>query len=206
MGRRPLPDKMKARRGKVSARAAKAAPAPAAPVAEVAASHGTSIEPPAVMLGLPEKQREAALTIWRELGPELERTSRLQPIHRQAFAMFCIYVAEWWEACADLAANGRSQHVGTVAGGSMERDRPVVRWRAEAFGNVMEASKQFGLTPREEYALFKDQSLVGRDNPGLFGRSSPAPANDADETISPPARSTVGSMASLKSAPPAGRA
>jgi P27 family predicted phage terminase small subunit len=202
MGRRRLPEQSKAvkaspaKRKSRTAKAAEAREAAAAAIAE--APFGTSIEPPA-MLRAPAFAK--ALDVWRELGPQLEQTNRLQPIHRQAFAMFCIYIGEWWAACEDLAENGRAQSVKTVAGGMMERDRPAVRWRAEAFAAAQEAAKQFGLTPREEYALFKDQAVVARENPSLFGAApAPAPANDQ----APPAGS-IGGLSRLKSAPPGAR-
>lgn len=186
---------VKTRKSKIQRQAEERAAA-AAVIAELPV--GTALAPPE-QLRAPHYAK--ALEVWNDLGPELERTNRLQPIHRQAFAMFCIYIAEWWAACEDLATGGRSQSVPTVSGGVMERDRPAVRWRAEAFANAMEAAKQFGLTPREEYALFKDQSVVARENPSLFGRPAPAPANDeAAAAAKPP--SSVGAMAGLKSAGP----
>lgn len=203
MGRRRIPDQQKAVKAAPSVRKSRKAKADAARVAAAAAIAeiplGTKVEPP---VQLRAKHHEKALDVWRELGPELERTNRLQPVHRQAFAMFCIYMGEWWTACDDLATNGRSQSVPTVSGGVMERDRPAVRWRAEAFAAAQEAAKQFGLTPREEYSLFKDQSIVARENPSLFGdRAAPGPANDAAEPSG-----SIGGLAQLKSAAPPGAA
>lgn len=199
MGRRKLPEEQRATHGSVKTRKSRvqrqteAREAAAAVIAELPV--GTALAPPDA---LREPHYAKALGVWNELGPDLERTNRLQPIHRQAFAMFCIYIAEWWQASEDLATGGRSQSVKTVSGSMMERDRPAVRWRAEAFSNAMEAAKQFGLTPREEYALFKDQTVVARENPSLFGRSAPV-AND--EPSRAPA-TTIGAMATMKSAGP----
>ncbi len=199
MPRRQLPPEMKAAHGSVATRKSKvqkradARELAAAAIAELPV--GTKVEPPA-MLRAPAFAK--ALDVWNDLGPELERTNRLQPIHRRAFAMFCIYIGEWETACEDLAKNGRSQSVPTVSGGVMERDRPAVRWRAEAFAAAQEAAKQFGLTPREEYALFKDQTVVARENPSLFG----APASREPVSPAAPVASTVGALARLKSAGP----
>lgn len=201
MGRRKLPEEQRAAHGTVRTRKTKAqrqAEERAAAAEAIAAQPiGTTLAPPEILRG---QHYAKALDVWNELGPELERTNRLQPIHRQAFAMFCIYIAEWWQASDDLATGGRSQSVPTVSGGVMERDRPAVRWRAEAFANAMEAAKQFGLTPREEYALFKDQTVVARENPSLFGRSAPPPP--ANDEPSRPA-SSIGAMSTMKSAGPA---
>lgn len=197
MGRRPVPPAQKAARGQPAKRISKIQRATAereAAAAELAALPvGTKVEPPERLRGT---HYVGALAVWRELGPELERTNRLQPIHRQAFAMFCIYIAEWWAASDDLATGGRSQKVKTVSGSMMERDRPAVRWRAEAYAAAQDAAKHFGLTPREEYSLFKDQSTVARENPGLFG-NAPAAANDPAETTT-----SIGGMSRMKSAGP----
>lgn len=212
-GRRPDPPALQEakgdpgrRKGKRVAAQAKAAAveiaAPAAP-AEPGKTWATTVEPPAILFG--DKYVEA-LAIWNELGPDLERTNRLAPLHRQAFGMFCIYIAEFWQATRDLADKGRSQNVKTVAGGSMERDRPAVRWRAEAFSNAMEAAKQFGLTPREEFSIFKDQSVVRRESPSLFGAAAaPGAANDEASAAPIAAAKTAGLMSRLSSAPPAAR-
>lgn len=202
MGRRPDSPAMQKAKGnpgrRISRQQREAAERNAAAAELAAQPVGTSVEPPERLRG---ENYAGALAVWRELGPELERTNRLQPVHRHAFAMFCIYIAEWWQACDDLAAGGRSQHVKTVAGGSMERDRPAVRWRAEAYSAAMDAAKHFGLTPREEYALFKDQSTVVRENPGLFGRGSAAPDAANDAAPAGPIK-TIGRLSSLKSEPP----
>lgn len=204
MARRADPPEVQAAKGdpgrRKGKRVAQAERRAAAAAALAALPVGTTVEPPAE---LREPRFADALQVWRELGPELERTHRLQPLHRTAFAMFCIYIAEWWQACRDLVDNGRSQSVATVAGGVMERDRPAVRWRAESFANAMEAAKQFGLTPREEYALFKDQSVVKVENPGLFTRtgSADAPANDADPAEGAP--KTLALMGRMRGEPPA---
>lgn len=206
MGRRADPPELQAAKGdpgrRKGARVRRAQDREAAAAALAALPLGTNVEPPEQ---LRSKGYEDALKVWRELGPELERTHRLQPLHVQAFAMFCIYIAEFWQASADLAKNGRTQRVPTVSGGVMERERPAVRWRAEAFSNAMEAAKQFGLTPREEYALFKDQSVVKVENPGLFtrgGSAAEAPANDAAPADAKPA-STLGLMGRMRGEPPA---
>lgn len=156
-----------------------------------------AVEPPAAFQ---EAIYAGALRVWQELGPELEKTHRLQPVHRQLFAMFCVYIAEFWAACDDVAANGHTQKVKTVAGGMMERLRPILRVRELAMSRAQEAAQAFGLTPREEYALFKDQQIVARENPGLFGGRL-TPAETPAET---PASSAlgIGGLAAIKSEPP----
>lgn len=146
-----------------------------------------------------------ALRIWRDYAPELNRTHRLRPLHRLNFAMFCVYMGEWIAATEDIRQKGKWQKVKTVSGGYMERTRPVVAFREIAYRNVLELSKEFGLTPREEYALFRDQADAVAKNPGLFGgqvpRQSNDPASDAEVETASHGR-LVGMLDSFDSPPP----
>jgi hypothetical protein len=85
----------------------------------------------------------------------------------------------------------------------MERRRPQVFDRQQAFSNIMVLSERFGLTPTDMYALFKGQALVAASNPGLFGdeRKGPVP-EPADDEEAPSPTSRVGGMAALRSEPP----
>lgn len=146
---------------------------------------------------------EVALAIWLRLAPELAKTHRLPPETRDNFATYCVYAARWLEAQLDINARGMTQRVKTVAGGHMERDRPVLRHQQQAFDNMMKLSDGFGLTPRDLYGLFKDQAMAAASSPGLFDRQPterPAPAGEpADRS----AAGLIGSGDRLKSKPPA---
>lgn len=166
-----------------------------------------ALAPPAIIADGP--LAAASMAIWRDLAPKLSATHRLQAQHRPVFAMFCVYFAEWVLANEEVAKRGHTQKVKTVAGGFMERMRPAVVVRDRAFNMVMLLSVRFGLTPSDEYSLFKEQALAAAQNPGLFDRSHDKPRDrgDGDESDAPPARppgGIVGSMRSLDSEPPAG--
>lgn len=141
-----------------------------------------------------------ALAVWRELAPGLAKTHRLPAESRMIFVQLCVYMAEWLEAQVDVAENGFTQKVKTVAGGVMERKRPVLDRRERAFDNVQRLSAQFGLTPHDMYALFKDQAGVASTNPGLFGRDDKT-ANPVREDAAP-TKSVVGAASRLRSTPP----
>lgn len=147
-----------------------------------------------------------ALRIWREYAPELRRTHRLRDLHRLHFAMFCVYMGEWIAASDDIRRNGTWQSVRTVSGVDMERTRPIVAFREIAFRNAMDLAKEFGLTPREEYALFRDQADAVGKNPGLFGAEPGRPLpRGGDEEPEPTRRDRlIGSLSDLDSEPPAG--
>lgn len=159
------------------------------------------LAPPAIIDG---DQSAAAIAVWRDLAPRLAKTHRLQAQHRPVFATFCVYFSEWVLANEDIAAKGHTQNVRTVAGGYMERIRPIVAIRDRALDRVLELSKRFGLTPSDEYALFKDQAVAAANNPGLFdARPQAAPAAATPEGTAQQ-QGVIGSMASLDSAPPPG--
>jgi len=168
----------------------------AALLAEIPAS-GDPLAPPAIIA----KGSAAAVVVWRDLAPRLRSTHRLQPHHRPMFALFCVYFAEWVVANEDVNRNGLTQRVKTVAGGMMERTRPMVTIRDRAFDQVMKLSERFGLTPSDEYSLFRDQAVAAAQNPGLFDRDT-TPARREAET-QPEAASVVGSLGAMDSAPPA---
>jgi P27 family predicted phage terminase small subunit len=147
----------------------------------------------------------AAVAVWKDLAPKLARTHRLQAQHRPLFAMFCVYFAEWVLANEDVLENGQIQKVKTVAGGMMERVRPIVQIRDRAFEMVLKLSDRFGLTPSDEYALFKDQAMAAAHNPGLFDRGAQEPRRDAPaESVGAAAGQSglIGSMQGMDSEPP----
>lgn len=160
---------------------------------------GQEVPPPAF---LNEPGFEAALAVWQRLAPELKRTNRLPVDSRESFAIYCTNYAEWLEAQIDINEGGRTQRVKTVAGGVMERDRPSMRHRQQAFENLLKMSERFGLTPRDMYSLFKDQAAAAHNSPGLFGElpSTAKPAEKVPETSAP--AGVIGTAKLHKSAPP----
>jgi phage terminase small subunit len=173
-----------------------------------APAEGDAVAPPAILADGP--LAAAAIAVWRDLAPKLSATHRLQAQHRPVFAMFCVYFAEWVLANEEVARHGHTQRVKTVAGGHMERMRPAVVVRDRAFQMVMGLSVRFGLTPSDEYSLFKEQALAAAQNPGLFdghlGKPRDRGAEDDDSSPMPQSQSggLIGSMRSLDSEPPAG--
>lgn len=208
MGRRPDPPGLQAAKGNPGKRQSKvksrAAEAERIAVLLSSASTGDVLSPPI----LSDKMFAPALAVWRDLAPVLAKTHRLPKESHLIFVQLCVYMAEWLSAEVDIAENGYTQAVATVAGGVMERKRPVVDRREKAFENVMRLSGHFGLTPHDMYSMFKDQAQVAQTNPGLFDQggsraTSGSIAAQTEEPDAPAARSTVvGSAGRLRSAPP----
>lgn len=190
------------RKGAVAARIAEAERV--AQLLAAAPSDGDDVLAPPAMLNDP--LAAAALKVWQDYAPELRRTQRLGKIHRLSFAMFCVYMGEWIAACEDIRQNGYSQKVKAVAGGVMERMRPVVAWREMAYKNATDLGGLFGLTPREEYSLFRDQADAVSKNPGLFDQrpqqAKPAAGEETPAAPAAPSGSLIGSLADLDSPPP----
>jgi phage terminase small subunit len=145
----------------------------------------------------------AAIAVWKLMAPRLSPTHRLREHHRPLFAMFCVYYAEWVLANEDIAEKGTTQSVATVAGGKMERIRPIVKIRDSAFDQVLKLSARFGLTPSDEYDLFRSQQVAAALNPGLFDTGGQRKIeNDADAERPHPPGSLVGAGKGMDSAPP----
>ncbi|AYO78327.1 P27 family phage terminase small subunit [Sphingobium yanoikuyae] len=175
----------------------------------VSSTSGDVLQPPAMIDQGP--LYAGAVAVWREMAPRLARTHRLPEQHRMIFAMFCVYYADWVTLNDQLKQEGMTQRVKTVAGGFMIRDHPAVRRRQECFDNVMSLSKQFGLTPHDEYDLFKNQAGAAAMNPGLFGGALAVPQQrraEADDELQPEAAPTgarVGMLADMDTPPPGQR-
>jgi P27 family predicted phage terminase small subunit len=143
----------------------------------------------------------AAIAVWKMMAPRLSGTLRLQQQHRPIFAMFCVYYAEWVLANEDIIRHGTTQSVKTVSGVQMERIRPIVKIRDAAFDQVLKLSARFGLTPTDEYDLFRAQQIAAAVNPTLFGGEGPR-QKELDEAESKPSGSLVGRLKTMDSAPP----
>lgn len=138
-----------------------------------------------------------AVAVWKELAPRLARTHRLSDTHKPIFAMLCTYYADWVSLNDQLKREGRTQSVKTVAGGAMIRDHPAVRQSQQCFENVLKLSAQFGLTPHDEYDLFKNQALAFATNPGLFDRPV-----EQSEKVTESGGPRAGSLRQFDSMPP----
>lgn len=208
MGRRPDPPQVQKAKGNPGRRKSAVAKREEeiARVAKLLADSpvdpANPLAPPAIIDRGP--MSAAAIAVWEQMAPKLASTHRLQHHHRFIFAMFCVYFAEWVTANEDCLTKGLTQSVATVAGGSMERIRPIVKIRDAAFDQVMKLSPKFGLTPMDEYDLFKQQQIAAGLNPGLFD-STPQKQSEAP-TETPPAQGSgamIGALKRLDSKPPA---
>ena len=171
----------------------------AAQMAAAPAEKGTRLAPPAF---LTDPRLMPALTVWRDLGPELEKLNLLHALDRYTFAAFCYWVGEYNGAVLDILENGYSKNVRTVSGDLMPRRNPNVYRRDTAFNKFMDLADEFGLTPLARHKLIAQQSAVGTG--ALFGHpvahgaaAAPAQAPSAADD-----NGLIGGLAKLDSAPP----
>lgn len=144
-----------------------------------------------------------AVSVWTGLAPLLAKTHRLQPQHRPMFAMFCQYYAQWVFARNHVRQHGLTIHVPTVASGgqvTMERRSPMLAVMDQAFRHCEALSESFGLTPADEWKLFKEQQAAASNNSFLFEREDGA--KPAETTAAEQGSSRIGSLSSLDSKPP----
>lgn len=124
-----------------------------------------TLAPPAFIA---EPRLAAALAVWRELAPQLQRTGRLHRLDRDMFAALCYWRAEWIAAVDDILTNGYSFMGTAVAGGKRPWTNPAVERRDTAWDEMMALSARFGLTPLDRLALGKGQREGFLDDPDLF--------------------------------------
>lgn len=147
-----------------------------------------------------------AVSIWQALAPILAKTQRLQVQHRPIFAMFCDNYAQWVIARNHIREKGATQIIRTTSGSEREVASPMVQAREMALKNCLELARRFGLTPADEFSLFKDQAAAAAINPWLFGDDggqAQRPQDDAPNSAASPAASgIIGGMAKLDGTPP----
>lgn len=120
-----------------------------------------------------------ALTVWRELAPQLIASGRLQSLDRDMFAALCYWRAEWITAVDDILVNGYSFMGKAVAGGARPWTNPAVERRDTAWDQIVQLSAKFGLTPLDRIALNRGANDGLLADPDLFSAGKPKPAEEA---------------------------
>lgn len=158
-------------------------------LAEAPATAADVLAPPA-MFGVEEFA--GAIAIWNEYAPMLRRRNMLDRLDRHTLAMFCYYLDRFWTAVKQIAAEGATQRVKTVAGGYMVRDHPAIRHRDDAGKVVLDLGVKFGFSPLDRHRLIREMAGAGQPIGGMIGDGdsqqtmdvSPQPDDDAADDIS----------------------
>lgn len=202
MGRKPDTPQMQAAKGNPGKRMTKAerAVAESARIAELIAAapaeSSDSFAPPAML----EDERFApALRVWRELVPELRALNILSTLDRQAFAVFCVAVGDYWQAVDDIRTRGMTYMATTHSGNKMLRVNPAVSVKERLGKFIFDASAEFGLTPLRRYNLMREMAAHGgMPNPNA-GAHRPA---DEPASVARDDDDLIGRATRLDSTPP----
>jgi phage terminase small subunit len=149
-------------------------------LAAAPAIDGVPLSPPAFFA---DPRLKPVLTVWLDEVVLLSRRGMIEDVDRYQFALYCVYVVEFFAATEDILVNGYSMPVKTVSGDRMLRENPSVSRRDVAAKMILELSRRFGKTALDRYALLRTQKIADAA-PGLFD-ASPALA---EEPVDPHAR------------------
>lgn len=137
-----------------------------------APSISTDVMAPPALFGVEEFK--GAIAIWNEFAPVLRRRNMLDRLDRHTLAMFCYYLDRFWTAVKQIAGEGATQRVKTVAGGYMVRDHPAIRHRDDAGKVVLDLSVKFGFSPLDRHRLVREMAGAGQPIGGLLGDAEQA--------------------------------
>ena len=202
MGRRPDPIELQDAKGAPGKRLSKAqrqlveAERLASELAAAPADAADPLAPPRFL----DARAAPALQVWREHAPRLQSIHLLDQLFRHTFAMFCVYVAEFYQAHEHVVEHGHTQRVKTISGSWQWKRNPMVDVRNEASAKVLEFSKRFGLSPMDQAAIFKDNAAVAAaaQQGGLF----PSARRGEDALPAHEEADPVGEMGRFKGPPP----
>ena len=167
--------------------------------AEAMASAATESNDPLAPPAFLGPEFGAAIRIWREYAPQLQRMRSMHALDRLAFAQLCIAYDMYLEATTNMSRpNGKVRLVKTVSGDKMERVSPWVTIQTIAYRQCQELFSQFGMRPIDRAKLFHDRQALAA---GLWSQA--LPDEDVVQPTSSSARqSDVGAMDMFDSAPP----
>jgi P27 family predicted phage terminase small subunit len=143
-----------------------------------------------------------ALAIWRRYAPHLSKLNLLHPLDRDTFALFCAYVAEFYQAAEIVSDPSKKWHkVKTVSGDEMWREHPAVARMDEARKAMLDIAKRFGLTALDRIDLLAKQRGGGL---GQAPESNPElPLAGGSVQLDP--EDPIGLLARFDSPPPSRR-
>jgi P27 family predicted phage terminase small subunit len=186
MARGPLPepDALKAAKGNPGKRKL-AATAPSAVVTK-----GTKP---------PHQLNAAALAVWRQIAPELERMNFLRSTDRHAFARYCDTLARFWDVRKKLGG-GKVTYWTDSAHGKMQRVNPLFLVEERLAKRLTDLEDRFGLSPASRQQIML---RLAANTPQLpFDQPRPAqgvPGPDGDPAAAQaPPESPIGILGNAK--------
>jgi len=139
----------------------------------------------------PDWLSKRARQIWGLVAADLTTRQVLRQQHHGELARYCELFATWISAQSDITKNGTTYKAATVAGGTMERIRPVVKIARDTERELRQIEDRFGLNPVYGAALAARTAQIDPDDPPQTGDPARAQsAADPDDPIGILATST----------------
>ncbi len=131
------------------------------------------------------KLRPAAISVWHQLAPELERLNFLRATDRQAFGRYCDTLAHYWEVTTALRKAGGDTYETESLHGKMLRVHPLFLVQERLFRRLTELEDRFGLSPaaRQSIMLRLAQAQPMLPFDAKPGAPQPAASPDAQSPI-----------------------
>lgn len=146
---------------------------------------GQIVNPPGFMLE--GRDFDMALTVWRELAPDLDRINALARPDRYSFAMYCVHMADWIEAVLEINKSGPTYIArNTVNGDELHKLSPWVKVREIAARHVLDIGARFGLDPANRFKLIRDEALIAAQGNLFENRTVPSAIVEEDATTGDP--------------------
>lgn len=117
--------------------------------------------PEPVVPNCPSWLHREAKREWRRIVPELEELGLLTRIDRAALSAYCQAYSTWWEMERDIAEHGVTQ---LNMRSMLESERPQVKIRDRALGQMKSFLVEFGLTPASRTRVSVPEKPVDKKN------------------------------------------
>lgn len=120
---------------------------------------------------IPAQLTEAGREVWKRIVPPLKRAGRVKATDLEAITRYCDMVGSYWKMSLQIAAEGSTMLVPTVAKddkgeGAMWRRHPLLSER-RAMAKALEGIEdRFGMSPRARADLVNRQLGRTPDTPG----------------------------------------
>lgn len=141
----------------------------------------------------------AAVTVWNEIVPLLQRINAFDPLYEKPLSRYCRYVADWLVADAAVLKEG-SWYDGIGTNGEPTKKRhPAFQARVDLEKMLSQIEASFGMRPDKRYEMLRNQAAI----PGagdLFGARAPEKPAMATERVVDD--DIIGSASRFDSAPP----
>lgn len=115
----------------------------------------------------------AAVRIWDQLAPELERMNFLRSTDRSAFTRYCDTLARYWDVRRQLDGKHLT-YTSTSAHGDLQRINPLFAVEERLSKRLTDLEDRFGLSPASRQQIMLRLAQTSPQLP--FGQPDPQPA------------------------------